>query len=307
MENVLQWGVEVILALQANRSEALDAFFKAITQLGGMGHVFIVPLVIWSLGYRTGVRLLLALLLSAFVNFALKDVFAQPRPFDLDPSIGPEREMGYGIPSGHAQHTLLEWGLIIAWCKRRWFTLLAVTLIALIGFSRVWLGVHFPTDVLGGWLLGAAFLWATLRHGDAIAARLTAAGCAGQVSIALGVSLLFVLFYVVVPKTAYLIGLSGLWLGAALGVIVCTRLLQAPEGGALWQRVLRYLLGMVVLLVWLEQSAKWVPEVRGTAWYLAAWGNNFAGGLWLTAGAPALFQLLRLSPRPVRPVPDHAT
>lgn len=296
MDAVLQWGLALIQVLQADRNEALDAFFRTITQLGGMGHVFIIPLVLWGLSYRTGVRLLAVLLLSAFLNFTLKDLLAQPRPFDLDPRIGPDREVGYGLPSGHAQHTLLEWGLIAAWARRRWFTALAIALIMLIGFSRIWLGVHFPTDVLGGWLLGGLLLWGCLRHGDAVATRLAAAGPVWQTAAALSVSLLFIAFYIVVPKTSYLVGFAALWLGAMLGAIICARLLRAPEGGAPWQRVLRYMLGMVILLVWMGQSAKWIPEQHDATWFLAVWANNLVGGLWLTAGAPALFQVLRLTP-----------
>ena len=71
MDGVLTWGVELILLIQHNRTALLDEFFRAITTLGGQGHLYIVPFVIWCLGYRAGSRMLLTLLLSAFVNFAL--------------------------------------------------------------------------------------------------------------------------------------------------------------------------------------------------------------------------------------------
>lgn len=297
MDAVLQWGLTLIQALQADRNEALDAFFRAITQLGGVGHVFIIPFVLWSLSYRAGLRLLIALLLSLLINFGAKDIGAQPRPFDLDPAIGPDREVGPGLPSGHAQHTLVEWGMIAAWVGQRWFTVLATTLILLIAFSRLWLGVHFPTDILGGWLLGGAILWIALRRGDTLAAWIGAHGALWQAGLATCVSLLFIGFYLLLPQTPYLIGFAGQWLGAMLGAILCLRRLQPPEGGAAWQRLLRYVLGMVVLLLWMGQAGKWMPEQHAIAWFIAAFSYNFIGGLWLTAGAPALFQILRLSPR----------
>lgn len=296
MEGVLNWGVELILLIQQNRTALLDEFFRAITTLGGQAHIYIVPFVIWSLSYRAGSRMLLTLLLSAFVNFALKDLFAQPRPFDLEPSIGPDREYGFGAPSGHAQHTLIEWGLIAAWVGRRWFTVLAVLLFVLIGFSRVYLGVHFPTDVLAGWALGGALLWLHLRHADAIAARLAAAGFAAQIATAAACSALFVAFYLLLPRTPYLVGVGGLFFGAAAGMALCRRWLRAPEGGAIWQRALRYVLGIAVLLTWLAQSGKWVPEQRELAWFAIVYANNAIAGLWLTFGAPALFQAARLTP-----------
>ena len=163
MDAAMQWGIDLILWIQAHRTPGLDALFRAITQLGGQLHMFIVPVLLWCLSYRFGSRLLLTLLLSALVNFALKDLCAQPRPFDMDARIGPDREMGYGIPSGHAQHTAVEWAGVAAWVGRPWFTVLATVLVALIGFSRVYLGVHFPTDIAAGALLGTGMLLAVNR------------------------------------------------------------------------------------------------------------------------------------------------
>ena len=164
MEAAMQWGIALILQIQAHRTPMLDDFFRQITTLGSTAHMFIVPFLIWSLSYRFGSRLLITLLLSTFVNFALKDLWSQPRPFDLDSRIGPDREIGYGIPSGHAQHTMVEWGLIANWIANPWFTALAVILIVLIGLSRIYLGVHFPTDVLAGWALAGLVLTPPTRQ-----------------------------------------------------------------------------------------------------------------------------------------------
>jgi hypothetical protein len=296
MDEAMQWGVQLILAIQQQRTPMLDEFFRAVTTLGGMGHLFVVPFVIWCLSYRAGSRMLVTLLLSVFVNFALKDIFAQPRPFELEPRIGPDRELGFGIPSGHAQHTLIEWSLIAAWVARRWFTVLAVLLFVLIGFSRVYLGVHFPTDVLAGWAIGGAILWLHLRCADGIAARLDAGGLGVQLGAAGGVSLLFAAFYLVLPHTPYIVGSGGLFFGAAAGIALCHHWLRPPEGGALWQRALRYVLGIAVLLAWVGQSGKWLPQQHDLAWFALIYANNAIGGLWLTLGAPALFQLTRLTP-----------
>jgi len=296
MDEVMHRGVLLIMFIQEHRTALLDQFFRAVTTLGGMGHVFIVPFVIWCLSYRAGSRMLLTLLLSVLVNFALKDLFAQPRPFELDPRIGPDRELGYGIPSGHAQHTLIEWSLIAAWVRQRWFTVLAVLMWLLIGFSRIYLGVHFPTDVLAGWAIGGAILWLYMRHAARIAGRLDAAGFGAQLAAAAAVSLVFVAVYALLPRTPWVVGAGGLFLGAAAGIACCLRWVSAPEGGALWQRALRYVIGVAVLLVWIGQSGKWVPAQHELAYFAVIYLNNAVGGLWLTFGAPALFQLLRLAP-----------
>jgi membrane-associated phospholipid phosphatase len=296
MDTVLQWGIDLILAIHQWRSPGITQFFHTVTQFGGRWHMWIVPALVWCLGYRFGSRLLITLLLSAFVNFALKDIFGQPRPFQLDPRTGIETERGFGLPSGHAQHTAIEWGAVAAWVAKPWFTAAALVLIFLIGVSRIYLGVHFPTDVLGGWMLAAVIFWIYLRYADAIAARVSAMSFAGQVALAALVSAFYVLFYLLVPLTSYLVGTGGLLFGAAVGMALCHRWLTPPEGGALWQRLLRYPLGIAPLVTWASLASGWLPDAGRPEYYVVSYLNNVVAGLWLTAGAPALFQLARLSP-----------
>lgn len=298
MEAAMQWGIALILQIQDHRTPILDDFFRQITSLGSTAHLFIVPFLIWSLSYRFGSRLLLTLLLSVFVNFALKDLWSQPRPFDLDSRIGPDRERGYGIPSGHAQHTMVEWGLIANWIANPWFSALVVVLIVLIGFSRVYLGVHFPTDVLAGWALAGLILLLHIRYAERTATRLASLALGVQIAAAAAVSLLFVLIYALALHDRYLVGVAGLFLGAGSGIALCRRYLVVPEGGAWWQRLLRYVLGIAVLLTWISQSGKWVPGTHHTSYFAIVYLVNTVSGLWLTAGAPALFQATRLVPRP---------
>lgn len=296
MQAVMAWGIDLILWIQSMRTPASDAFFRGITHLGGQGHLWIVPALVWCLSYRIGTRVLIAMLVSAGINFGLKDLFAQPRPFALEPRIGPDREMGYGIPSGHAQHTAVEWALVAAWLRRPWCTAAAGVLIFLIGFSRVYLGVHFPSDVLAGWGIAAVLVWLQLRHGGGLEAGLARLGTVGQIALAAAVSGLFILLYALLPKTPWLVGTGGLFFGAASGIAVCARWLRAPEGGAWWQRILRYVTGIVPLLLWARVAGGWVPEVHDAAYFAIIYLNCAVAGLWITAGAPAAFQALRLSP-----------
>jgi hypothetical protein len=77
---------------------------------------------------------------------------------------------------------------------------------------------------------------------------------------------------------------------------VCARWLHAPEGGSWWQRLLRYPLGIVPLLLWSRIAGDWVPEGDELSYFLVIYGNLAVAGFWITAGAPALFQIARLSP-----------
>ena len=75
---------------------------------------------------------------------------------------------GPGFPSGHVQGTVTVWGYLALAFARRWLTWLAAALIVLMCISRLYLGLHFPADVLGGLVLGLVLVlfyhWVTLRH-----------------------------------------------------------------------------------------------------------------------------------------------
>ncbi len=87
----------------------------------------------------------------------VSDCFPCPCPYWLSQEvIALASQENFGLPSGHAQNALSVWGLLAASSSRRWAWPVVAVLVFLIGLSRIYLGVHFPTDVLGGWLVAAA-------------------------------------------------------------------------------------------------------------------------------------------------------
>ncbi|HEX6289237.1 MAG TPA: phosphatase PAP2 family protein [Herpetosiphonaceae bacterium] len=179
--------IELIRALQNLRTPPLTAFFEIITTIGATQfYVFVLPLLFWWVSTTIGYRFIVVVLISAYLNSMLKDLgplfisnqylFYTTRPFAAypeqvwtcrrDPLFDPQavlarlcrEEESFSFPSGHAQTSLVAWGYLLLTVRRRWFSALAVALIVLIGLSRMYLGQHWPTDVLGGWLIGGALL-----------------------------------------------------------------------------------------------------------------------------------------------------
>jgi undecaprenyl-diphosphatase len=107
---------------------------------------------------------------SALLNVAAKHAFARARP-DLWLSIAPETT--YSFPSGHAMGsmTLGAVAVLLAWRTRwRWPVLAASAVgVLLVGLSRVYLGVHYPSDILAGW--AAALAWAVACYGLVFSGR----------------------------------------------------------------------------------------------------------------------------------------
>jgi membrane-associated phospholipid phosphatase len=158
--------METIKAIQNMLGSGLEPFFLTITNLGG-DLAYIVVLVIYALIILPGGARSLGtwFSISLLLNALLKDLFAEPRPYSLDNSLASPAAQktagGYSFPSGHAQVTATLWGLM-AWQLSKqgkaWFWVFAVLLTVLVAFSRVYLGVHYLGDVLGGLAIGAVLV-----------------------------------------------------------------------------------------------------------------------------------------------------
>ncbi len=152
--------LEIIHWIHEFRGPLLDGFFTFLDFFDRQEFVFILIPAAWlCLGWKWGMRLYYILFLNSLVNYSLKEFFHSPRPFHLDPALGVIQVGGYGFPSGAAQLVILLSGLLISYWKSFWKWPLAFVYIAMVSFSRVYMGIHFPTDIVAGWVVGFA-LWA---------------------------------------------------------------------------------------------------------------------------------------------------
>jgi membrane-associated phospholipid phosphatase len=155
-EDILDWGIEVVLGFQ-QFSPALDLSFKSLTFLGNLEFFLLfMPLIYWCIDRRMGARLLVLFLISAYVNTIAKVMSDQPRPFQYDSRV---RQLvhagGGGLPSGHTQGAVVVWGYLASQIRSGKFWIIAGFLMIAVPISRLYLGVHFPTDLLGGYCLAA--------------------------------------------------------------------------------------------------------------------------------------------------------
>lgn len=151
--------LEFIQSLHKIRTPLLDTLIKLCDFFDSLEFFFILIPIIWlGISWKWGMRLFYLLALSQAVNSGLKHLFALPRPFHLDPAVGIIHVKGYGFPSGAAQTALLLSGLLVLHWKSRWKWVVAIAYTALLSFSRLYLGVHFPIDILGGWIVGLLLL-----------------------------------------------------------------------------------------------------------------------------------------------------
>lgn len=155
---------DILYFLQSLHTPWLDVFMKEITSLGDHGIFWILTGIILLCFRKTrimGLCVILSLAAGFLIgNTFLKNVIARERPCWIDSSVPLliHNPRDYSFPSGH---TLASFeGAVSIWLYNRKWGTAALILAALIGISRMYLFVHFPTDVLGGLILGVliAFL-----------------------------------------------------------------------------------------------------------------------------------------------------
>lgn len=293
MEAIWQWGLELIRAVQSVHGPVLDAVFKAITFLGEEDFFFIIlPLILWYVDFAFGARLAFFFLFSTVVNSAAKGLIDHPRPCDLDPEVKLHDYTGrHGLPSGHSQAAVVLWGAVASYARKRWAWIVAILLMVLIGFSRIYLGVHFPTDVLGGWTLGVILLAVYIFLVPRIEAWLTSTGLVVRLALVAVIPLAIAVIY---PSDDSLSAM-GVFFGAGVGFVLTAQWVHFSAAGPLWQRVVRLLLGAAVLLA-LRFGLKAVFPDKGEALYaLMRFVRYLVVGLWAGLGAPWTFLKLRLA------------
>lgn len=297
----------------------LEAFFLFITNLGlEEFYLAIFPLIFWCLHKQMGKQLGYVFLFTVFLNAIFKQMFRGPRPFWLDADGGLDtREEGYGIPSGHTQNATVFYFFIAAWLRRYWAWTTAVVMIFLMGLSRIYLGAHFIHDVIGGFLLGAltlaGFAFWQGRYAFDFSKRIL-----GQRLLAIIlVPLLLGVIFVIVRQLIGALNVNLLWAsrlpeaerssidaaaqafglvsGFGVGIVLEGSRVRFTVAGPLWKRVIRYLVGMVVLIaIWAGLRQVFPDEPLALAIPLRIL-RYFLVVLWAAYYAPWLFVKVRLA------------
>jgi membrane-associated phospholipid phosphatase len=216
--------------------------------------------------------------------------------------------MSFGFPSGHASGAVAMWGGLAVVFRNRALSWLALVLVALIAFTRLYLGVHFLADVLGGVVLGGLVLFAAWKLiGRETGRERFFAAARSRLNTALP-GVLYYFFLFVLPVLLTLFSLfspmfAGFFIGLNAAFTLAIRSGLPSDLGSLWVRLARVLLGGLLFLLLglaLKQALALVPSVANSPWgtfltaslgtFLTVWGGIkllLLLGLYRKAAEPA--------------------
>lgn len=325
MINFYDLGISIVLYIQ-NLGEWLLDPMKFFSFLGTQEfYLLIMPILYWCLDASLGIRIGIMLLVSDSLNSILKVIFHTARPFWYSRQVTAYAfEDSFGFPSGHAQNSAAVLGLLAASIKRTWVWVVSLALILLIGSSRIYLAVHFPQDVIAGWIVGLLLVWIFLRLEKPVAVWLTKHDLGVRLLSALAFSLALLSLGVLVRFILRDWQLPTLWVENARaafpseetinplkisGLLTSTGALFGFSAGALWlserggfdaqgkwgRRILRFLVGVLgVVVLWLGLRGI-IPEEASFWAYTLRYIQYAVIGFWISALAPLIFVRLKLA------------
>jgi membrane-associated phospholipid phosphatase len=328
MDFFIQNGINWIVMIQG-LGAWLEAPMRFFSFLGSEEFfLLILPALYWCINTELGLRVGIMLLTSTSLNHVFKVALVGPRPYWVSARVLPlAAETSFGVPSGHSQISAGVWGISAAYLRKPWAWITAVSVVVLIGFSRMYLGVHFPHDVLSGWLLGAVTVWAFATFWDRVAAWLKAQTFGRQVAVAFIISMFWIALSALavaaqsgfvmpeewltnaarvgdeLPDPVTLSGAitpAGTLFGLALGLAWMTLRGGYQASGPATKRALRYVVGVIGLLILWFGLGLVFPRGESILPYILRYLRYVLVGFWVSGGAPWIFYKFNLAEAPKR-------
>lgn len=254
--------MEFLYFLKKLRLPGLNELMLAVTELGGETPFLVVALIVfWCVDKRRGYYVLSVGFLGTLTNQFMKLWFRIPRPWVLDPGFtileqAREAAAGYSFPSGHTQNAVGTFGALAATTKTKWIRMIAAVLAVLVPFSRMYVGVHTPADVLVAAAMALVFL--VLMHPVVFAKNGKYIPVLLAVLTALAAAFLFFVEFWNFPadidqhnlasgiKNAYT--LAGSLVGLIIVYVVDEKYLRFETKAVWWVQILKVALGLLAVL-----------------------------------------------------------
>ena len=289
--------MEFLYLLEKIRMPGLNELMLAVTRLGEETAFLVVALIVfWCVDKKKGYYIMAVGFLGTMANQMLKLACRIPRPWVLDPDFpileqAREAAAGYSFPSGHTQSAVGTFGCLAVTAEKKWWKILCIVIAVLVGFSRMYVGVHTPADVLVATVMACALIWLLKKptlEGDLKQMK-------AVIGLMIAVSLVFLVYvsFWNFPadmdphnmesgmKNAYT--MIGCMVGVAIVYLIDVKYLHFPVEGVWWVQIIKILGGLLLVLAVKEglrsplELAMPVYPARSVRYFLIVFT---AGTLW---------------------------
>ncbi|OON92869.1 MAG: hypothetical protein ATN31_07700 [Candidatus Epulonipiscioides saccharophilum] len=153
----MPFEIQILQYLESIRNPFLNMLMETITfsaEIAFLGSIVII--LYWCIDKEFAYKLVFIVLVNALFTSYVKNIVRKPRPFELGivKPLRVETAPGYSFPSGHTSTATSFWGGAYYILKKKNILIVAIIMSIMVGFTRMYLGVHFPTDIIGGILIG---------------------------------------------------------------------------------------------------------------------------------------------------------
>lgn len=248
--------------LEQLRMPVLNELMLLVTKLGEETAFLVIALIVfWCVDKKKGYYIMAVGFLGTIGNQFLKLTCRVPRPWILDPEFtileqAREAATGYSFPSGHTQTAVGTFGCLAVVAEKKWWRVLCVAIAFLVGFSRMYIGVHTPADVLVGAGMACLLVWLLKNP--------TLSGNVSKMKMLLaamiGCAVVFLLYvqlwefpadmdphnYESGLKNAYT--MIGCLIGVAIVYVTDIKWLHFPENAVWWVQLLKVAVGLLLVL-----------------------------------------------------------
>ncbi|UPA31357.1 phosphatase PAP2 family protein [Terrisporobacter glycolicus] len=302
--------LDILMYLQSIRNELLTGIFTFFTICTEVPVITVLTGVIyWCINKKAGQRTIFALCGSLNINAGVKNYVKMPRPIGTDglQSLRIETATGYSFPSGHTQTSTTFWTSMMYIFRKSWIYIIGILMIIGAGISRLYLGVHWPMDVIVAWGFGIVLSIIFIKLFDYI-------DDSKNYYILVVLMLIFgVCTYFIGGEDLY--KMFGLYTGFALGYMVEDTFInfstenetrrknifakKTSKKEGLGKKILRFIVGIISLLaVYLllnyVQDTLIVNKTEEIINIIKYFKYTIVV-FWGVAGAPALFKLFKLA------------
>ncbi|MCY6959143.1 phosphatase PAP2 family protein [Clostridium brassicae] len=278
-------NIQIIRYFQSFSNPILDKLAEFITMMGEeYFFILVIAIIFWCVNKKFGYRLGFTLIFSMIFNGGIKEALKVPRVFGTEGirSLRIETATGYSFPSGHTQGITTFWAYIMSSIKKKWTYILGTIIIVLVGFSRIYLGVHRPVDIIGGVVFALVWVFIANKILNNLEYRRSKAGI-----LIVIISMIIGLYFL---KSQDYYKASGTVIGLCIGYFIESKYIKFNEKGNLIQNILKLIIGITMVLI-----IRSVLKIILPQYLIFDFIRYTVVGLWMTVGAPWTFIKLRLS------------